>query len=294
MTDTSDWLRARPIMRRLLMPGILLRRAIYVRPMQKYQLALRARLLRRVIGGTVTFDLSEFRGKFDVGIRSDVTTRVMFEGAYEREYAKRCSEVIDRERDAIDVGANVGFYTVLMASCLGAGRRVLSLEPTPKAYELLRRNVEQNHMSQKVIACQIAATARDGEETINVCVDREEYSSAGPVIHHSAAGSVVQSLVVPAAMLDTLCAKYTLKPGFLKIDVEGYEYQVLLGASHILKEFRPTILIELYDDLLRACGSSTSEVIAWLRTMGYRIFSAEGSSYETGRSYEGYALAMPR
>jgi FkbM family methyltransferase len=288
------WLRRQPVLRLLLLPGVLIRRALYSRYLQFKRRALRAKIFKRVVAGTITFDLQEYGGKFDVGIHSDLATRIMFEGAYEPELAKLCSEMIDPGKDAIDVGANVGFYTILMASLLKSGSRVLSLEPTPKAFQLLLRNVERNMVAEKVVCQQVAAAAQDGTQKINVCTDREEYSSAGSIVHMSAAGLATESLVVPAASLDTLCGTHRLRPGFVKIDVEGYEHHVLRGASKTLSEFRPVVLAELYDSLLRACNSSGREVIGWLCANGYRVFDAEYPSREVDVSFEGYVLAVPK
>ena len=58
-----------------------------------------------------------------------------------------------------------------------------SLEPTPRAYELLLRNIERNRLADWVLAIQTVASDREGLHELNICSGKEEYSSCGPVVH---------------------------------------------------------------------------------------------------------------
>lgn len=286
--NIGTWLRARPTLRQLLMPGILLRRALFVEPSQRRQRSL----FSHVAGGTIAFDVAAFDGHFDIDARSDLAHRLMLEGAYETEFAVLCRSVIDRTRDAIDVGANVGFYSVLIGKLLGQGRRILAIEPTQRAHDLLLRNLARNSVSN-AIAVKAIAAASTGEKQLNVCIGREEYSSVVPISHASVTGAdKIDSVCVAATTIDTLCAIHGLRPGFIKLDVEGYEHQVLLGATTILREQRPTLLVEVNDASLMACGSSRRDLLAWLRKFGYRVHDA-ATRREAKDSVDGYVIAVP-
>src|SRR5260221_849875 len=106
VNQLSAWLRAHPGVRQVLMPAILLRRAF----LPKKRRAVLASMMERVVSGSVILDLPDFAGSFELSIHSHLAQRVMLEGAYEPEYARICGALVNPKRDAIDIGANVGFY----------------------------------------------------------------------------------------------------------------------------------------------------------------------------------------
>jgi len=293
MSTFAAWLKGHPQVRQLMLPVIWLRRHLIIRRAQAKQAALRSKLFGRIIDGYVTFDLPEFSGRFDIGIRSDISSRIIFEGGYESVLAGLCVATLDSTRDAIDVGANVGLYTVLLAKHISSSKRILSLEPAPTAFRLLVRNVSQNAVMDRVICKQVAASPKDAQLSLYAPRGREEYSSISDTLPTSQ-GDSFECYRVIGLSLDRLCEEHGIKPGFIKIDVEGYEYQALLGASGILSKFRPTVLIEIAPSLLAAHGDSAAKILTLLSNLGYCVVDAESTSTTIGKTFGGYALALPR
>ena len=217
----------------------------------------------------------------------------MFDGAYEPEFASVCGRMVNPEMDALDIGANVGMFTGLIASHLNDGRRVASLEPTPGAHQLLMRNIERNGLESRVLALQMAASNKEGQLEIRFCVGREEYSSCGPVVHPAMGGALTERCPVPGTTIDELCRQHELEPGFIKIDVEGYEYNVLLGAERVIGKYRPTILAEVSDTMLRSCGASSSMLLSWLLERGYQVRNAACPSANASGDFDGEIVAVP-
>ena len=87
--------------------------------------------------------LGDFDGEFDMGAASDTFARLAKVGRYESGLALTLRSLIDRTRDGIDVGANVGSYSVLMESLLDEGRVVVACEPSDAAFSLLVRECIQ-------------------------------------------------------------------------------------------------------------------------------------------------------
>lgn len=137
---------------------------------------------------------------------------------------------------AIDVGAHIGYYTILFAKCVGPTGQVISLEPFPANFALLQKNIELNDMSQ-VRAFHEAVFSCAGELTISAPDDLLNSGDASVVHKHG-----TKQFRVPAVTLDSLCSR----PDFLKVDVEGAEYDVLLGAKETIAKSRPKMLIELH------------------------------------------------
>jgi FkbM family methyltransferase len=176
---------------------------------------------------------------------------------------------LDPARDAIDVGANVGLFTVLMARSLDESRRVLAIEPTKGALDYLRRNIERNHCTRKVAIFAGVAADQNGEFPISVIEGLEEYSSIVATPHHGPRAP--DRLLVPGETIDSLVQRFDLGPGFIKLDAEGAEYRILSGALHTLRTHRPIIVSELSEALLSASGATSRQVCGLLEAHGYLV-----------------------
>lgn len=135
----------------------------------------------------------------------------------------------------IDIGANIGYYTVLGATKVGAKGKVLAIEPEPTNLSYLKRNLSQNNIQNTQIFA--GAVSR---ETGTLPL----YLSSTSAGEHSLVVKTDKAISVPVETLDHLVGAYKLKPTLIKIDVEGAEMDVLAGASKTLSSLRPTIIFE--------------------------------------------------
>ena len=215
--------------------------------------------------------IEEFNGIFRVDPRSDLFRRLIVEGVYEPTLVHALVKYLDPCRDFIDVGANVGFYTVLLAQLLPKAK-VLAVEPTNKAYERLVDNVRMNRVEGNVILFKGVVSDAVGAREIKVVPGREEYSSLGEMCHPKIAQAEFVVEQVLSSTIDKLVDTYGLNPGLLKVDVEGYEHYVFQGAKATLASKRPVVLSELSDPLLRKNGSSSQEVVRFITSLNYKIY----------------------
>lgn len=250
------------------------------------------RSLGDVLVGDPVVRIDEFKGVFAVGPRSDLFLRVVIGGGYEPQLAGLCLRYLDPDRDVVDVGANVGFYTVMFARSI-AHARVLSIEPTKNAIRRLRRNIEMNGVADKVEIYEGVASNIEGLAEIKTVAGKEEYSSLGAMDYPSIANEDWTLEAVTGATLDRLAEDMALNPGFLKIDVEGAEYQVLQGAERILRDSRPIILAELSDSLLRGSGSSAQDLLEFITAHGYDVFDPARPLGRPGEGGSGNILCFP-
>ncbi|GAA4437630.1 hypothetical protein GCM10023091_17120 [Ravibacter arvi] len=123
----------------------------------------------------------------------------------------------------VDVGANVGVYTVLSAGV--AGVKVIAMEPAPQTFEKLRRNVVLNGLDRLVELLNLAIGDQEGELFFTANLDA--------INHVVGADSQEDKIKVPSATLDKLLADKEVT--CLKIDVEGFEANVVNGAEDILR-----------------------------------------------------------
>lgn len=169
---------------RLLLPLILLRRLIMRRRAARVY-GFYERFFKLVEGGSLIVSLPGFHGAFEFDARSHVLRRIMIEGCYEPELLQIVRDHINPEKDILDIGANVGLYTVFFAQIIGKTRKVLSVEPTPLAIRYLRQNLNRNGVLSRTIVFQGVATDKSGVYKLNVVPGREEYSSMGNRVFRS-------------------------------------------------------------------------------------------------------------
>lgn len=136
-----------------------------------------------------------------------------------------------------DVGANVGFYTLLGARAVGAGGSVHAFEPAPDNLCFLRRHVRLNRLAQ-VTVHPVAVSDRPGILRFALTADR-----------HTGHVSDQGDLEVNAVALDDLVAQGELSvPSLIKIDVEGAEFKVLEGARSLLQKHRPIVFLATHGE----------------------------------------------
>jgi len=239
--------------------------------------------------------VAEFDGQFSLAAGGHLFRRILRDGHYEPALTARCRELLDRNRDVVDVGANVGFHTVMFSKAVaGRGRRVLAVEPMPAALGRLRKNIERNGVTPNVVVFEGVVSNAEGTVTIFSVPGLEEYSSLGAMAHPSIAGMPLEARQVTARTLDQVVDEHGLDCGFLKIDVEGVEHLVLEGGQRTLSQHRPVILAELSDPLLRKNGSSAKAIVTMLQSFGYEVTDPVYPHVPAGTRDFGDIICVPR
>jgi len=279
------------ILKLLFYPFIKLRRFFFKKR------EMRDRMILNRIGDVMFKDpvikVNEFEGVFNIDINSDLFYRYVMEGMYEPELAKLCLKYLDKEKDVIDIGANIGFYTVLFAKNLNKGK-VLSIEPTSRALDRLYRNVKLNDVEDKIHIFKGAVSNEIAEIEIKTIVGKEEYSSIGNLEHPSIINEEWITETIDTVTLDDLTNKKQIKPGFIKMDVEGAEYLVLDGSKRVLSKNRPIILSELSDFLLRKNGSSAEEIVNVIKSYDYNVHDPINTSKLPSEEKFGNIICFPK
>jgi FkbM family methyltransferase len=169
--------------------------------------------------------------------------------------------LIQRSGTFIDIGSNIGFYSVL-AKRLAPQIDVLSFEPVPALCEQSRKFHRSNNVPANIY--QVALSNTDGLAKLYQPIEREcDETSASTLVTDSwqARKSHVE-LIVQTAKLDTFVSNRTLRrPITIKIDVEDHEAAVLRGAADTIRKFRPLIVCEILPRPVRPGGRLGSEVI---------------------------------
>lgn len=163
----------------------------------------------------------------------------------------------------VDVGANIGYFAVRLASTYPT-LRVLAVEAEPATHHALSANTKRNNVADRVRALPFAASNCDGAVRITT-----DLGSANFVI--DSVDAVPGSVEVPGRRLDDVVAEVGLDEiAVIKCDVEGAELQALEGASQILERFRPRLLLEVEERWTARFNYTPADLFAYLERFGYR------------------------
>lgn len=186
----------------------------------------------------------------------------------------------------LDVGANVGFVTLLACSKVRSkGGRIIAhcFEPDPGVYAWLSGNKELNSSLFEIVTnpCAVGAAEGEGELTISA-------RSGWSTMAHEPPGGFsflpkAGKTMVRVTALDAYCREHGISPTVIKIDVEGLEKEVLAGAKSILEQSRPYLLIEINPLRLAAAGTSGEELIQQLSLSRYRLFHIDPRCAKSNR-----------
>jgi FkbM family methyltransferase len=219
---------------------------------------------------------------------------VYFFGTYEPEVRAQIIERLTTGGVAIDVGANIGWHALLMASRVGPTGRVYAFEPNESTRNRLRGAVDANRFSQITIESHALAECegRLGFEAPDAGhfwdgtgrLSRDTVGSAGAVECTTLDAFVVAERIARVALV--------------KIDVEGWELAVLRGAGHVLNMLRPVIVFEFDPAYVERAGGTAAELTAVLLGAGYALFALRRGQIPQAisglRDRGGNFLALPR
>jgi FkbM family methyltransferase len=173
----------------------------------------------------------------------------------------------------IDVGANIGIYTMFLSRFVGDFGTVISIEPICATFNFLVNNIHNLEL-KNVVPYNIAAGYDESVYTMTIPVGSSgENFYRAKVINDKATEEKVKSkkIKVKSIRLDKLLVKDIDKISFIKIDVEGFEYYVLKGSEVLIKSSRPAMLIEVDGDASDK-ESKGFPVFDYLKGFGYQPF----------------------
>ena len=167
--------------------------------------------------------------------------------------------------DVVDVGANIGVFTVYALTECGA-RRVLAFEPHPENYALLVRNVEENGLADRVTCVNAAVAATTGTGMLNVAAN----NSGGHSLTAKPTSTVIDVELVPLA--DALEEHEFGRIDYLKLDCEGAEYEIVESASPEVLERIERISMEYHP----SAGHRLEDLLDRLVQHGFFVRLTEG------------------
>ena len=195
---------------------------------------------------------------------------LLFGQDYDPHLSSFLKRVIKPGMTAVDMGANVGFITMLLGQLVGKSGRVVAFEPNLENCRLLLLSIEKNGF-EHVKLFPFAVSDSVGA----ACFYHARGSNGGFWPKEDQNLTKLGSFIVPTIRLDTVLSE---RIDFIKVDVEGAEYLALTGAVALIERFRPMIVTEFGPGMLEpVSGVSGSYFLNWMKNFGYRAHVLGGN-----------------
>jgi len=209
-------------------------------------------------------------------LREPIAFHLLINGVYEPEVQDLLFRALPAGGVFIDVGANIGTFTIPAAKHVGPSGKVVAIEASPNVFSVLQKNVALNNMSNVQLVCAAAGANNDEARFYPAPSDHFGMGSRAPQFNAT-------PISVPCVTPDSLVRKFGLPSvDLVKIDVEGFELDVLKGAIELLGRERPPLVIFEFCDWAEARMSRDNLGAAqrFLMDRGFRIWRA--SDYNCG------------
>jgi len=188
----------------------------------------------------------------------------------------------------LDIGANVGIFTVLAARWVGPGGHVYAFEPSRQTRTLLRDHLTLNSVADRVTIIADAVSDTPGRSSFHT-VGASGENTLSP--KHSRLPTA-DSVEVSVTTIDAFCLQRCIVPSLIKIDIEGYELHALRGAREILAQHSPMVVVELHPSNWPEIGVNAGEFTELLGEMNYQAQALEENP--DPMSPNAHAVLMPR
>lgn len=223
---------------------------------------------------------------YELDLRELIDSTLYYEGAWEPETVAALRRLIKPGQIVLDIGANMGCHTLLMAQLVGETGQVVAFEPMSAAYAKLVRNIQLNRFSN-IVAEKTGLSSSDGETEIAFATSwRLDLKSDG-----------ARAERVSFMTLDGYVAAHShlfSRLDCIKLDVDGFEEAVLRGARDTLLSYRPVILMEIGTDSMGAVRYLQSQDYSFVTESGAEILPDHISVPETpGRRPTVNIVAVP-
>ena len=185
---------------------------------------------------------------------------------YEKGELEQLPALLQGARSFVDCGASVGPYTKCANEVISDGV-IYAIEANPSNYAVLKANCEEwSALGRNTIqAVHCAVSNEDGE--VEMLIPNEESALTGSIIAHEALRGTHEKVIVPAKKLDSVLQG--VQPDLIKVDVEGVELRVLLGAQRIIEERHTKFLVEVHPWGDSSIGARSEHVFQFFREAGY-------------------------
>jgi FkbM family methyltransferase len=219
----------------------------------------------------------------------DLQETIFWTGEYDSRTIDRMKQLLVSGAVVLDVGANIGAYTVQLGNALRKGGRIIAIEPVPANIKRLQENVNLNGLEGIVEIVNTAVGDHCGVVHLRGA-DGIEGIASNAVLADSGVAAQITTI-------DAIAEAHALvRCDLIKLDIEGCEFFALRGAERLLKRCRPVLYLELNAHWMKHFGWTLRDLLNYLEPLEYQFTNerGEGLATEVGRVGVESVWAYPR
>jgi FkbM family methyltransferase len=227
--------------------------------------------------------------KMELGITDVVQRNLLVTGRWDSEIGRVLQLYLKPGSTFVDIGANIGYFSLMASRLVGEKGMVFSFEPSRRALEILLKHIRINRCSNIVVI-----STGIGEQNSLGHLRLATPNNIGASSFREKLSAVGEELTAVVS-LDKLFDGMEITPDLIKIDVEGYELHALRGMTQLLRRCSPTVICEVTEDFLSDLGASATQICDLVEGLGYRAYIVqEKQGKVVGRRVSSGLLNVPK
>lgn len=223
------------------------------------------KIVKKMLTGNEVFEIQGFRMK-----RGKTTRLMILTGEHEPATTDLIKLIVKPGMHVFDLGANIGWFTLVLSKLVGNNGHVYSFEPDPYLFEILKENIKLNGLENvSIFPLAISNKTGIGKLNLNSSQDGDNRLESETI--------KINSVDVEITTIDEFCKKHNTKIDFLKMDIQGSEPKALDGMTTTISQ-NPQIkmITEFWLPAIIDLGSSPKDFLDSLEKLGFSVNEIEG------------------
>ena len=242
--------------------------------------------------------------RYDVDLSEGIDLSLFLFGSFQKHVFQNAIFVFTGDEIVFDVGANAGVMSLQFSKRVPRGN-VYAFEPTHYAYAKLKKNISLNpELAQRIIPVQTFVSATEEQDPSLVAYASWKVDGTrSPDDHRIHLGTPKDATGVGSITLDAYVnQKHIMRLDFIKIDTDGHEWDVLEGASQTIVAFRPVVVFEVGEYVMKERGITFESYLTYFEGFGYKLYDTKSAAPLTRNTYKKHiplwgaidAIAVPK
>jgi len=197
--------------------------------------------------------------------KSDDMNLVIQQKTYEKETRDMIIKELRKDDIVVDCGANIGYFSLFMAELVGKNGKVIAFEPEPSNFKLLKHNIKVNNY-ENIIPMPFAVSDKLGSTNLKL---------ESTVAHYLTEEKTKDSIQVDAITLDSYFENYQKKIRLVKMDVEGYESEIINGMRNMIKNNDLRLVVEFSNYTQMHTNHKPVKLLELIDELGFEILNLQ-------------------